>query len=165
MTGDIEHRIRALEHHPINECIETNPEQYSLWLLANFDGELKDPQLSQNRETQRHIGKIAELLSQNYDTTLHQLRERHGDYYQNRHDRLREQLQETRTDRFVIYATASWSYLDKLKEAINENLGMNPDSIGMEDIRSMEAIYLSLRNAHTMASKYGYTLDGPGSAQ
>lgn len=161
MTHNIEHRIQALHGFPINDELTTDREQYSLWFVANYQQDIKDGRIMDQKEPRDHLEQIAELSNQPYAAALDQIRGTYINYLSERSDRLSDIVQDGITGQFVSYASASRDYLSKLTEAVDDHLGKLPEQVDDSDIEAMQHIYLNLQEAHGYAQDYGYQMDIP----
>jgi hypothetical protein len=161
MTDNIEHRVQALHGFPINNELTSDQDQYRLWFVANYQGDIKENRVMNQRETRTHLEQIAELSNEPYATALENIRGTYIDYLSARSDRLSEIVQDDRTDQFMSYATASREYLSKLSEAVDDHLGKLPEHIDESDIEVMQHVYLNLQEAQGYTQDYGYHLNPP----
>lgn len=161
MTDNIEHRVQALHGFPINDELTTDREQYSLWFVANYQQDIKEGRIMDQKESRDHLEQIAVLSNQPYAAVLDQVRGTYINYLSARSDRLSDIVQDGMTGQFVSYASASREYLSKLTEAVDDHFGKLPEQIDDSDIEAMQHIYLNLQEAQGYAHDYGYQISTP----
>lgn len=160
MTTNIEHRVQALQGYPLTDDITNDHKQYRLWFLANFGESIADNTFSEHKECQNHIDRIAQLQGASYGSALFHIKDDYISFLHERAERLGEIVQDTLTQQFISYSTASHSYLEKLTEAVDDHLGTSPDHITSDNIESMRNIHLNLQRAYELIENYGYKLEG-----
>ncbi len=158
MESNIEERVNSLKGKPYTQDIGNHARSYSDWIVANFGHVIDSDYLRSDWNCRLYLDELAELRGMNRDQVVSDLEQTHTRYQKARSiSAMHHVIQEEQSWAFTNYAAECREYLDHLIEAMDDHLGISPESVEQKDLDAMYQITGLVRKAYDRTGDYGYT--------